>query len=839
MTLLSRILIILLAVVLVVALVAGTGFLFVTRQSFPQISGRMTLSQANTSRVQLPGLTGEVEIIRDIYGVPHIYADAPGDLFRAQGFVHAQDRFFQMEFSRRIGQGRIAELFGPGALEQDKFIRTVGWARVAEEEARLLDLEMTAILENYAAGVNAYALNNADRLGLEFKVLALTGASWSPEPWQPLNSLTWGKAMAWNLGDNLDAELARAALIERGGQALADALLPAYPADMPVIVPSSDTADRQDKAAKVDKASSMSSPSSLSKAAGQIYALNKRMQHAMGMVKGSDIGSNNWVLAGSKTDTGKPILANDPHLGIQMPSIWYQVGLHCRIVSAACPYDVVGFSFPGAPGVIIGHNARIAWGVTNSTVDTQDVFIEKPNPDNPNEFEFKGQFEPAQVREEKIAVRGQAEPAVITVRVTRHGPIINDAYGIEGQPPMALSWAALRPGNLFKSVIELNRAQNWDDFRAALRHWSAPSQNFVYADVDGNIGYQFPGDIPIRAQGDGSVPVPGWTGEHAWSGFIPFESLPSRYNPPEGYIVTANNAIVDASYPHLLMARDMDHGFRAKRIVEMLNVEDTFTVEDMRQMHFDAHSPFADDVLLQLSSVSAEGDATSQAALQALKAWDKRYARDSVGALIFEKYWLRLAHLVFDDEIGDGLQEVIGTGSHTRIVMRTLLADPAAPWWDNVATPEQETREGLMAQAFAETAADLKTKLGADVNQWQWGKLHQATFANQTLGRSGISLIEGIFNRGPFPAEGGSALVNATGHTEALTVRAVPSMRMIVDMADLSRSLAIHTTGQSGHAYNAHYDDMIAKWLNGEQNPMLWSRADVQKNAEATLVLTP
>jgi penicillin amidase len=825
MRLLKRILLGLLALVVVAASALGGAFVYFTRAAFPQTSGTLAL----------PGLGAPVEVVRDRFGVPHIYADTTADLFMAQGFVHAQDRFFQMEFSRRIGQGRIAELFGAGALPQDKYIRTLGWHHVAAEEARTLPPDARAVLEAYAAGVNAYALPNADRLGFEFRVLQLIGRDWTPEPWQPVHSLTWGKAMAFNLGDNSDQELVRAAVLARGGEALADAVMPPYPSDHPVIVPS------QNSARAKPSAPSAALPD-IASGALALARLSRSAADGLGFARGADIGSNNWVIAGSKTTSGKPILADDPHLGIQMPSIWYQVGLHCRTVSDACPYDVVGASFAGTPGVVIGHNARIAWGVTNGTVDTQDYFIERADPNDPDSFEFQGKFEKAVVREERIAVAGRAEPEVLRVRVTRHGPIMNDVEAsLKDQQPMALAWTALRPGSLLQSVLAIDRAQNWDQFRDALRLWDVPSQNFVYADVDGNIGYQFPGTIPVRAAGDGTRPVPGWTGEFEWTGFVPFEKLPSRYNPPEGWIATANNAVVDADADVFLMARDWDFGYRARRIEDLLKSKDKFSVADVQAMHVDAYAVFADELIPVLEAAAPAGSGERiDGAMAVLRNWDRHYQRDSRGALLFEAVRTQLARAVFADELGDLAKDVLGAAPVTWTALRNMMRDENSPWWDDVATAEKETRAQIVARAIENAVADLTTRLGADQSQWRWGAMHRATFRNQTLGTSGIAPIEAIFNRGPFDADGGTGLVNAIGHRpDDFAVRSVPSLRMIVDLGDLSGSLLIHTTGQSGHTMHPRYDDFIDPWQNGRYHPLLWTREHALDGADGVLVLRP
>jgi penicillin G amidase len=857
MRVLLRILRALLALVLVLVVITGGAAFYFVRQSWPRTSGSERLA----------GLGANVEVIRDAQGVPHIYADTTADLFMAQGWVHAQDRFFQMEFWRRIGQGRIAELFGKGALNQDRFIRTVGWHEVAKKEAEMLPPDVKAVLESYAGGVNAYTAAHGDALGLEFKILGLSGgANWTPEPWTLVNSLTWGKAMSFNLADNGSAELLRAALIQRGGAPLAEALLPPYPADMPVIangaqsaVPASPAASRiaPSGQSKVNGAKSRIPPlcggirdfaglplaCQLDQRVVALVRTGNAVAESIGLPKGSDIGSNNWVLAGSKTSTGKAILANDPHLGIQMPSIWYQVGLHCRTVSPACPFDVTGFSFAGTPGVVIGHNARIAWGVTNATIDTQDYFIEKPDPNNADAFEFMGKFEAATVREEQIRIAGQTEPVPLRVRSTRHGPIMNDVDSdLKDLPPMAMSWAALQPGTLVQSILAINTAQNWDEFRSALKYWDTPAQNFVYADVDGNIGYQLPGRHPIRTKSDGTIPVEGWTGENEWSGWVPYEQLPTRFNPPEGFIVTANNAIVDSTSQVFGKQRDWDHGYRAKRIVQMIQAKDKHSVDDIKAMHFDSRAIFADELLPELlaAAENTTGAAIPAPVIAALKSWDKRYTRESQGALIYEAAKLSLARAVFADDTGTLAADAIGVGSDTQAALSILLRTDGAPWWDDTGTPAKETRPEMLRRALEDAVKLLSARFGTDISGWRWGAAHVATFKNQTLGQSGIAPIERIFNRGPYPAEGGTALVNAVGHSsQDFSVRSLPSLRMIVDMGDFERSQAIHTTGQSGHAFHPNYDDMIQPWLDGRYNTLHWSRAAVDSAAAQRLTLTP
>ncbi|NOR88736.1 MAG: penicillin acylase family protein, partial [Anaerolineales bacterium] len=437
-----RVLVITVSVLIILLILIGIIGVVLVRRPFPQTKGTL----------RLPGLHEQVDVFRDSYGVPHIYATNAHDLFMAQGFVHAQDRFWQMEFWRRSGSGTLSEILGSSALDSDRFIRTVGWHRTAAQELELYNEVELDVLDAYAEGVNAYIEQNSGSLGLEFTVLGLTGVSFDPEPWTPLNTLTYAKLMAWDLGGNRSAELTRAQIAARLGTESVNELMPPYHDDYPTIVTNA-----------VHEASLTAVPE-------DAFNLN-----FLGF--GEGIGSNNWVISGERTESGKPILADDTHLSIQMPSIWYEVGLHCEPIGPECPFNVVGFSFASSPGVIIGHNDHVAWGVTNLGPDVQDFFIEKINPENPNQYEFKGQWKDMEIIREEITVAGQDDPEIVNVRITRHGPIINDVIGgVEeewsyGWQPLAFSWTALQPGTLVKSILMINTASNWEEFRSALSYW--------------------------------------------------------------------------------------------------------------------------------------------------------------------------------------------------------------------------------------------------------------------------------------------------------------------------------------------------------------------------------
>ena len=822
----------LLSVLVVLALVGSVFVFWLTRRPFPDISGRVTI----------PGLDGDVEIIRDDGGVPHIYASSRHDLFLAEGYVHAQDRFWQMDTWRHIGAGRISEMFGKDQVETDSFLRVMGWADLAEQQYDAASPLGREVLDAYTEGVNAYISDRSpSELSFEYSVLDLVNRNYTPEPWTPTDSILWGKVMAWDLRGNMDDEIARALLLDDFTPDQVALLYPSYPEDNPVIVRNS--LDR------VSGASLAPLPVNALQTIGATLDNIGRVDAVTGN-SGIGIGSNSWVIGPEHTATGAAILANDPHLGIRMPSIWYQVALHCVPKTDECPLDVAGFSFAGMPGIIIGHNDQIAWGFTNLGPDVMDLYIEKTNPDNPLQYEYQGRWVDMDVSTETIDVAG-GDPVTVTVRKTRHGPIISDDYGIledftdnSGIPlpnnyAIALRWTALDPGPaVVDAAVRLDEAQNFDDFRNALRLFEVPAQNVVYADRLGNIGYQAPGKIPIRDNWDGRLPVPGWSGDYEWDGYIPFDDLPFIYNPEEGYIVTANNPVVDDSYPYLITT-DWNYGDRAARITAMIEADPSIDLTDVASMQRDTYNPHAARLMSWLLNVDLSGeDEIYRDAQHVLAGWDLRDEADSAGAVVFETVWSNLLRLTFEDDLPEDLWPA--GGSRWSLAVADMLPFPNLAFWDNATTPEVETAPEILHEAFIAGVDEARDHLGDDPTKWEWGDLHQATFRNETLGESGNGLIEGRFNRGPYPVGGSSDLVDAVGYytDEGYDVTWLPSMRMIVDLGNLENSLAIHTTGQSGHVYSAHYQDMIEDWASGQSWPMRWDRVSVERHAEATLRLS-
>jgi penicillin amidase len=795
----------------------------------------------------VPGLRARVEVLRDANGIPHLYAANEHDLFFAQGYVHAQDRFFQMDFWRHVTAGRLAEMFGPGTLSEDRFLRTVGWQRVAAQEYAQASPEVRAVLDAYAAGVNAYIADRAPAdLSVEYAILAATGyAPERVEAWTPVHSLAWAKAMAWDLGSNLNDELIGARLVALLGPERAAELMPEPPADNPVILPEFVYPSGEAAGGGGPMARSLSQPGLALQRGGSLD---------------SGIGSNNWTLAGSRTETGAPILANDPHLGPQMPALWYLIGLHCQPVTADCPYQVAGYSLPGDPGVIIGFNNRIAWGVTNNYPDVQDVVIERLNASSPDRYEVEGEFVPfEEVRQEQLGVLGRA-PESLTVRVTRHGPLIHDPLVYEDaamlisetvtigdvtlgpEYGLALRWTALQPGTLFESVLALNRAQTFDQFRDALRLWDVPSQNFVYADVDGNIGYQMPGRVPIRTGYDGTLPVPGWDGQQTWTGFVPFDDLPYQLNPARGYVITANQPVVAGPTPYAITGNAADMGYRGARITALIEADPLLSVDDVARIQADNYNSNAEVMLPYVLALEVD-DPAVRAAQQQLASWDRQMQRDSAPAAIYASLYRALVRAMFDETLPPDLWP--SGGDNTWAMLAQLLPQPENAWWGPAG------RDEALRAALTAGVAYLRDRLGDDPNEWRWGRLHQTVLRNRTLGRSGVAPIEALLNRGPYATSGGSSIVNATSFNLACEGRTpvpcsnpfevtnLPSMRMIVDLSDLDNTRVIHTTGQSGHTASRHYADMAGPWAAIEFLRMPFSRAAVEAATTDRLYLNP
>ncbi|PZF83950.1 penicillin acylase family protein [Jiangella anatolica] len=829
-------------VVLALVVTASVG-VWSVRRAYPDYDGT----------AEIPRLSAEVEVIRDENGIPHIYADTPEDLFRAQAYVHSQDRFWQMDFRRHVTSGRLAELFGEDQVDTDAFIRTLGWTDVARAELPLLSPESRRYFDAYADGVNAWLdqTDGGDR-GLAYTLLGLTGGDDAPSRWTPVDSLSWLKAMAWDLRGNMQDEISRSLLAASGLPIdRVEQLWPDPPEALtPPIVPDEYVSPLLPEALTGPDGA----PVPLAPAAADAIerAADGLDAAPVTFGDGDGVGSNSWVVGGDLTESGAPLLANDPHLAPSMPSIWYQVGLHCRDVGPACPFDVVGYSFAGLPGVIIGHNQDVAWGFTNLGPDVTDLYLEQVRGDT---YRVGDEWVPMDVHEETIQVAG-GDDVTVTVRRTRHGPLLSDrdddiedvgdAAQVESDDAdgyeVALRWTALDPGRTADAIFALNRATDWESFRSAAALFDVPSQNLVYADTEGNIGYQAPGRVPVRTSYDGRWPVPGWTGEYEWAGYIPFASMPSVLNPEQGYVVTANQPVTSDRYPFLLTG-DFDPGHRAGRINELIDaaVEDDerFDVADMAAIQADAHSDAADILVPFLLELEAP-DGYYGDGLRLLRDWDRSMTADSAAAAYFNAVWRNLLELTFHDDLPE--DEWPDGGGRWFEVMRDLLETPGDPFWDDVDSENvTENRDVILVEAVRDARNEMTVEQGKDASTWEWGRLHTLELTEQTFGTSDIGLVEWMFNRGPVEVGGGGSIVlaNAWDAAEGYETIWSPSMRMIVDLDDLDASRWIDLTGVSGHPFHDHYWDQTELWRDGETLPMRWDEESVRAAGEHTFTFQP
>ncbi len=789
---------------------------------------------SHTGELAVAGLNDTVEILRDSWGVPHIYASNIDDLFFAQGYTQAMDRWWQMELYRKLGSGSLYTRVGEMAIEQDVYFRTLGLRRVAERElVESYDRATIRVLEAFASGVNAYISGRTPaELAYQYQPLSLMGIQPDIQPWTPVDTLVWGKVMALQLGSNEGYERLLSRLYGVTDADLMADWLPEFPygikptivreADLPALAESVATAAPEAGIVGLDVAQT---------------PLN------------IGIGSNNWVVDGSMTESGLPLLANDMHLSLDMPSIWYEIGLHCQPVSDECPYNVTGFAFAPSPAVIAGHNDQIAWGHTNVGPDTQDLYQLRINPENELQYEWNGAWRDMTIREERLGEQ------TLRVRETHLGPIMtDDLNGFNNDEALALRWTALEPGTLFEAVLLLNQAQNWSEFRAALAFWDSPSQNIVYADVDGNIGYQVPGRIPARNPGHtGLLPVPGWTDEYEWLGYIEYDLLPRIWNPERGYVATANQAVVPPAYYDWLAEQsafgpDVEYrfdrlnayGYRADRISTLLEDLTPHTPETFARIHGDNYDGSAAEILPFVLDLDLD-DTELMSVRDWMGQWDYQMHMDSPQAALWAFFWRRLVDNLYNDQFA-GVHRVSGNNNDWWATA-LLLEQPDDVWWDDVRTGAVvETRDDILRRSLGEAWTAAVEELGPDRDLWRWGDLHTTTFVSLPLGVSGVGLIENVVNRGSVATSGTSNAVNATGWSASsghFRVGGGPSERVIYDLSNWDNSVSMHTTGQSGHPGSPHYDDMIDPWRFIEYKPMLWSRESVQAAAAVRMVLNP
>ena len=777
----------LLFLLLVLAIFGSGGYLYYRgRASLPQLDGSLKLT----------GLSAPVEVLRDPFGVPHIFGTAAEDIARATGFVHAQDRLFQMELSRRLGTGTVAEVLGEPGLSLDRRVRRIGLGLAAQTELERTDPEARAILDAYAQGVNAYLTAQEDNLPPEFQILGL-----KPRPWEPADSLAIVKWMSLLLSENASVELLRAQLAETLGAEGAYLLTGLTP-------PPTDSASHLEAGRGWGRLAS-----------GSALAGHRFLRPG---------ASSAWVVSGSRSTTGAPLLASDPHLGLGIPSVWYEVH------QSGAGLNVAGASLPGLPMVVIGHNDRIAWGVTALYADVQDHYVETINPSDPGQYAAGDVWEDFQSFQETISVAG-GTPVTLPIQHSQHGVVVSDQPR-NGQV-LSLRWDAPWNGDSALALLRLNRAGGWFEFTEALRTLTSPALAFLYADVEGNIGFFPAGEVPVRTGFDGTMPVDGASGQFEWQGYIPHEMKPLVLNPEEGFIVSANHKMVpdETDYP---LGRDQLAPFRANRIAALVGARAQLGAADFQAIQADRYDTSTESLLRYVVALNvAPGDASDAQSL--LRTWDGKMGRGAAPAL-YQAFYVRLLANTFQDDVSDALYpdflDFVEMGHPGGIY--AIVDDPNSEWWDNRTTPAVEDRKAIFMQSFEEAVALLGTRQGQDPSGWDWAALHGVLFEHP-LGQG--PLLGWIFNRGPSPF-GGSTYTIANAMVSLSDPFAAPagtSLRLVMDVGNWNATSSVIPAGASGHPLSPHYFDQNGDWQSGRNHPLLFDRVQIEGTVEGRLLLNP
>ncbi len=738
-----------------------------------------------------------VEIQRDACGVPHIFAATEPDLFVGYGYAMAQDRLFQMDYLRRQALGRLSEVLGPEAYDYDLLARTVGLHRIAEEETARLPGETAARYEDFSAGVNAFIEACRDLPPIEFDLL-----DYRPEPWRPLDSIALLGEFRWYLTGRFPViavpELAKRAL---GDGALYRAFLTAEAIDETILHPGEYASDG-----------------------------NGAGERPMGGID-DGTGSNNWVIGPSRSTSGGAMVASDPHIAFGAPNCWYQAHL------VGGRYNVAGAGYAGAPGILIGRNPRMAWGITNNISSQRDLYQERTDPTHPGAFLYNGQWEPARERVEAIRVCGEGVREAV-VRSSRNGPIVDEVLPdfARGTGPVSLRWVGAMPCEWPTSILEMNAAESCDEFEDTLRGWASPTLSMVFGDVDGDFGYRATGQVPIRAREERGYRR-GWDPSDAWQGMIPFEGMPSVREPNRGWVATANNLPAGADFPYPL-ANMSPTGYRARRIRQMIESREVHSREDMASMQYDVLALRAVDAMPALARILDGGDARLRAAAEALRAWDRRMETESAAAAIFEAFQFQWDEAVAAERfsvdasalaVGDPAAFVAGgIGS----LSLRLLADDDVEWF---ASPD--ARDAAVRTAMGRALDELAERLGDDMSTWRWGRLHRLPLQHLLSGRGDLG---SLLDRGGEAVSGNGLVVSNTGSAPDFVSRSGANYRLLVDLADAPAQMwSLDAAGPSGQPGSPHYANQFEDWLAGRYQRIGLDRDDVRPTIRNTLRIQP
>jgi penicillin amidase len=789
-----------LIVLIVGALVAG--FLFirsVERRGIPDYN----------ANINLEGITDEVTVFRDEYGVPHIYAKNEDDLYRVVGYCMAQDRLWQMDLLRRVCTGRLSEIFGEELVETDLLLRAL---RMPEKSRMILnntDDPMVRVGLAFADGVNQYITSHNDKLPPEFIILG-----YKPEKWLPEHSASLVGYMGWDLRLSWDEEVVIDKIRKRFGMAKTMELIPDMALNKTVVYPGFSAVPEH-----LDMDSTLLDVSShLQKLGLTVFE-----------------GSNNWAVSGKKSVNGMPILANDMHLGLNSPGIWYQ--MH-QVIEGEM--NVTGVVLPGQPFIVAGHNDRIAWGFTNVMVDNVDFYAEKINPQNPDQYELNGQWRELEVRTEEINISGD-KAVQEKLRFTHRGPIISRFHDVNDSA-ISMRWIGNDYSNELRSVYLVNRAGNWDEFRDAMSTFISVSQNTVYADVDGNIGMYCCAGVPIRKDGDSNMIFPGWTDEYDWQGIVPFDELPHSFNPESGSVSSANNRAAEEDYPHYI-SNWFFPPTRIDRIREMLQEKELFSVSDFQRMLADQKSKLVErlkPIIVTELEKSENWDVFEKQILDAFSSWDGILSKSSPEASVFETFLCLFAENLLLDELGVELfTDFLGSGLLRDCAIDNVMAAGDSLWCDDVNTPDQkETFSDIVQKSFEDTIASIHENYGRNTDKWQWGKIHQLTLSHPM---GSVKILDWLFefNSGPYDVGGSSHTVCPYSYpeTEPFGVTWGASHRHIYVLANWDESLTVIPTGVSGIPASPHYCDQTKLYVSNKYHPDYFSRDLVEKNARYRMII--
>ncbi len=793
------------------------------RAPLPDVSGQVTVD----------GLRTAVQIIRDVDHVPHIRASNEADAHFALGYVHAQERLWQMEFQRRVAWGRLSEFAGPDTIETDRLMRTLGMGRAAADSWPRLAPEARSAIESYVAGINAFlADHRGGGLPVEFALLRVT-----PEPFRGEDVIAWYKTIAWLLSTNWRDELLRLRVAAQVGDEGASQLMPSYTPKGPVILPA-DSDPPLLPAVPIPGTPGVPVPvvpegpvprstQPVVRGDTTLAALSDRLSELLVGPLAPPLtgGSNNWVVSGRRTATGKPLLANDPHLAGGTPGIWFLAHV------TGGDLDVTGATIPGLPGVLIGHNAHIAWGITALLADVQDLYVEHIN--TADQAEFAGTWEPMRVIRDVIKVRG-GDDVPLRVRLTRHGPLVSD---VATEPTMALAlrWTGYDAHDQSAgAVLKINTASSWETFNAALAQAHAPVLNFVFADVSGNIGYVGPGAYPVRTNSDGRLPVPGWTGEHEWRGYLHESEWPRSFNPSRGYLATANNKVVPDSHPFPL-GSSWEAPYRATRIADLIDATTRLTVDDFSRMQRDVRTAQA-AVVVPFLMKARPLDAQSRDAMERLREWDGTMSGDSAAAALYDAWYTSTVRGMFEDDLGSSLfKEYWQVRNTSAKALDHVIQQGETTWCDDVRTTEPETCATLLGLTLRQALADMADRQGShNLDKWRWDRVNAAVFPHAVF--ETVPLLRRAFSR-RVPAGGNSFTITPVMYIGNDVYSS--SYRQIIDLAALDSSLFVIPVGQSGHVWSPQYDNLLPRWSKVEYVPMRFSKEAVDNAALTTLVLAP